>query len=1486
MKTKRVKDESNKVETERIGQITMSKEAHINQLPTFQDVNGFETCEPKKITAMVTQMPRDVTEINIVDETIYLGSGHTSQQPVTTMSAPNVIALTHEIISAESEIEKSFLLSSNVNINHMVQDESTSIEVHTVNTVDTLDNLETGSFQAAFQAFPCILPENVLITSEVVAAEHVDKMNLKPGVLSNARVNYVNLNVPSVRENCLVNTEEQLQPHKERRSQVRVEILPHNTFEVIKVDQFEVETDMPVIETLITTGGTSMSPIDHIEVSETISESIPEKYYPEIVVPTEVASISIPEKTHYQSLEISPTEHIIEYKSSEKVKGQTATEKLLHVDYINIQQTTVTENTSDFKSIEFPSIETASDSMNVFEAVEHQVTAPLDQLVSSSEIDNLLAVKNSAKIEFNALTSNITNKVQILESTENIKPAEYPITISANTKFIMHDSTTRIENAAFERETKLDELPVTNMNKATSRIIPYQELLTSESLAIEMTHDRKCTNTSKTEQAKIDIGRNMCAQSFTILPSEAECGFYPNPASFKTVSISNTESLNSALMECNQPLESEGSPCLNKFYTCKPLVTIPNPIKVGVIEECCIVDSVKECQNELRNEIQAHPCVALANETIVSSVMPDDSIDFDGLKYLDLNYQNADVDIDTKNALEIAIVDLKDPESTEDTFLELPICRRACMNTQQALKSIEVEDMTIFENTEDLTRDETGEQMSKTCFSESRIGIIVTENFLIEDTPSIDGMRAPASHANSTCEGGTSVCITETDILDTTKSLNLETLKNEGNAISSVTKNVCQIQIEQNRHLIEPVALQSVENETARAKITRIPHLEKTVNEKIIFEGANVLETEYFDRSIGKPLIDELKHITTDSQTLYEHSSTLNERISTEPLCINCGTLDALSAAETAETYHKIVHGLVDENLRESFIAKPRLVESIGSIEFSPEYGHKYIDARTQICELRSIEKNAMNIWEAEGTIDEKAAESKEAIIFPSHSLKCAEQELTQPLDEIGHLDKMSFERKFPRICFDERRGIESMVNPAFDSIEQYKGPLLSVEQVAKQVIGTYDHYQQSINFTSEENIPLNHPGSIEETIRPEMVSSNNEAIINEELIPNESCFELLQLKIPVKYSENKAHTSDQVITDETVTNYDVKCTRQYAKEYCDVESNFISQYESKTLDTTNDLNETIAKPRLAESRINDKNVSTRCEEAIAYETVVDIESNTEFATGKPSFIPNVMLETEQLTAFETHEFTDNPIELGQFNARIEFDSIGSVSRIIQQPVENVFEIDTRKIEKEFVTGKVTPGNDATYISINETMESTSSFERISDERGKHVHVTTQNTTDTQSILKTGEMPNVMNEMELIRENRETINAREIPKKIDIFTIESEIAKSTKYIDDNQNKIIQSRTNRISVDNTENIDNSSLKMIGSITENIQEYHDLKKLSVQMGKYLGFLNSSRKNKNNTKLNTTRNNNSYTFTHRYTINDTLHSTSNTTETNRTI
>ncbi len=236
--------------------------------------------------------------------------------------------------------------------------------------------------------------------------------------------------------------------------------------EIVKPNPSHVSVDLPSAESVM--------------VSETYPEVKPEKYYPELIVPTESAQKSIiPQGQTATSDIMQPEEHAKPFSAEKQPAQQTGHLALITDESVVVTETSTGEKESDLVSAKIPETSRVTQSYSTKKSVQIK-TVTCEE--TKEDFKSSPAESTTADVNVTVQESVLTSEVNFAEAEQDIALPEKPDTKTTTDSVPCLETSTVSETIAHELESTFEQ------EQRPTKIYPVQKVSPSDHIVVVETN--------------------------------------------------------------------------------------------------------------------------------------------------------------------------------------------------------------------------------------------------------------------------------------------------------------------------------------------------------------------------------------------------------------------------------------------------------------------------------------------------------------------------------------------------------------------------------------------------------------------------------------------------------------------------------------------------------------------------------------------------------------------------------------------------------------------------------------------------------------------------------------------------------------------------------------------------------------------------------------------------------------------------------------
>lgn len=1306
VKQKKSQERSQLIETsEKIQSIELSK-SHTDETPSFELITEFDSDKPNEIIPILSQIPIDVTEIIVSDNTTSLAPNQPDQFHAASICQPHTLHVTQEVVPNESEQLTSFELSSTKRKSKLVLSENIPVEVCAADVIGNTGALTIASIGSSVQILPEVQPNLSIVMKEVVINENVKQFEIKPQNVSNASISCALFEVPSIVDEFVADKEDDFSPAKTKQEHAKANITPVEAIEMVKIDQNEKEVDFSHAESMASIALCKIPSNKYVEVTQTFAEYMPDKYYPEIVVATEVASTSLVEHKSYEAFEMSASEITDEYTSDKKPIGQIATAEIIKSESIKVEHTESNEDARSIHDMTLPQSVHATGSFEAHEGMQRQITDYLEAIGPVTDV--LIYDTKYANIEYTDQISKITEMVNVTETEQELKENEISNLTTAQMIYSLQESFSQSQPISHEHESDSVADIRPRSSTATTQYVPYQGIQAEYTEIIDTVAKIEQLKRPQMSEANIALEHETHTEGFDIITNEREGDFIakPIPAQIRPSVTSNMHT--SVIVQSTQAIESEHIYNVLKYETHVPTIVPGDTIKVGIHEEVNTVQSLDKLFEKPVKMLQAQQVIDFLNGTIISNVVANEIIGDHVHESQSNLHCTAAAIINTRNALEINAPDVNNLDECIEEYnkLEQAAINKSYVMDSQMHKSVTIEQVEPLEETGALELKESNCTFVTKIIEGEQNETIITESVLMETASPISDMVISKSHSKAVFDEEHSINVSEMKCLDNEMPLDSHISSVEHVATVVLSENICHhIQTEVCNELLQSVDLQRMIEKSTQAEVVHSSLHEILSEEIVAYEKPKAVEIISYQTAVGKPSLEGLGLVIITEQNVQESVNALIENLPTEQRMRDFKIAHALLAPNVSETQHEINNGILDEQRPYSAAAQTvnderKYVQGSENfpLEVLSELDRGIISAgkaNINFDELSSVIGCTPIVWEIGKNVEELHRQNEVANQTPSHCLKAAQTDQNQPLYMADAFDKQSANKKYAKSKQEAHTEITSSDFMVFDSLQTEEHLLEPNRALAARKFQPSEHLITTVNIAHEQHETL---ASIRPTFEHNTQPSAHylKSAVTDEVFMNEGYVDLPDADVTKQLVKSSVDAFNQIDVTESVSLTEVDTQEQRTQHGFEGVKECILLTETEPFEMEGIFD--VSKPDsvVSQSNISEQHRLNEHFEPNIFENVENLLITLPLQKGKLIVIPNTSLQVHEPDNSEIIQAADGYIQPKSCQANINVSSMISVVGTSFQTNEEVSQLKPidSKIDRVEKIGEETADQD------------------------------------------------------------------------------------------------------------------------------------------------------------------------------------------------
>lgn len=384
--------------------------------------------------------------------------------------------------TSELKLDKTALKTKAVIIEGI--DSKKPIEIYQADVKESAEPLKISNFAKA-EARQKLTKHEYITEDKPLVHEDVSEFTSTERSFEKASLIIRPLEAQSLEETVLLTSEGEFVPKKQPiTAQARQEINPLETVKVSQVIESEsVEEHEHKIRVPSMTLEPTLKLNENIEVSEVFTEDRPDKYYPELIVPTESATEKLIEYKSYVTRETLCSEHEKEIISKLDLPKVVANIEVLESLSLQVEEATLADKESIMKPKKRPETFKASREIGLLESVTTE-QADLQSPIEDRTVDSVQNKNAEVKVIEQEPISSQT--VDIQEPITNLELSEVAMALGKQelstfvstliTESTVHESFQDLKLDSTERDQKASQ-SISTAQQAAS----YQQIMPLES---------------------------------------------------------------------------------------------------------------------------------------------------------------------------------------------------------------------------------------------------------------------------------------------------------------------------------------------------------------------------------------------------------------------------------------------------------------------------------------------------------------------------------------------------------------------------------------------------------------------------------------------------------------------------------------------------------------------------------------------------------------------------------------------------------------------------------------------------------------------------------------------------------------------------------------------------------------------------------------------------------------------------------------------
>lgn len=736
-------------------------------------------------------------------------------------------------------------------------------EIEQIGTQQRKEHMKAASITPLYETKPSTVGEEVLV------CDSLKEMEVKSTpITGTAQITCVPFESKTINEE-VINTKEEswLPKNLPKGAKARETIDLHKSVEITEVGTAESEQSVTKkSEATQLYPDYDVLPNIPLHINETFVQSSSDKFYPETIIATEVASPSYSQHVSYQTNEICVSE---KEQKADLQKGpgkEQVTVSFTDRSAINIEMADVKDSETLFKPDSWADLQVqAQDSFRLHKELQAYMSTGID---SSARTDDFSYDSRSATVSFEEVNTNVTEITNTFQSEKPLKEIKPVTEKPTNVDILLNESYVVSQAQIQESDRKFVVEPLSTMQAAQS-VEPHMALAHQHQQLLDTIADGHRKEIEQQHTAKIEFEVQKTAVGHSVLVHDSEQVFETYSPS-KQPHYTRDTNVNSSITVVSPNIIDSAKP----FYPLEedkhtiPVVDIPqNTMHLGTVQETISYDSAENIRDFDAKGVVAKREPTLSHEMTVEVCTPSENIDDFKQQHLD-EAKQALPNITAQSAIEVST------GVAEETLekLETKMDKGKIANVKSDI---------FYDNSINTYEVETMESAAK----------FDTETSLKEATATTSNIK----HNEKS--------VAQVLPLETTENLPQP---------SNLAKRMKNVEIIESSAIMVSTNTASYGLEDLQAAIPKLAEAKCNINELIPIQAQNVIPNESVDQNVititGEMATAETKTFITAFNTAehtelhpVENSETFNIKSATESVTGYTKIADTLTTATTNE---------------------------------------------------------------------------------------------------------------------------------------------------------------------------------------------------------------------------------------------------------------------------------------------------------------------------------------------------------------------------------------------------------------------------------------------------------------------------------------------------------------------------------------------------------------------------------------------------------
>lgn len=609
--------------------LKVSKHKSTEKVIVDEVVDDLNIIAPDQFQQTPMELSKEQSEVEAIDTSTHLAPGKPDQVEASVSILPQSAIVTQEIHTTETEESTSFALSKKLK-RVSISSETVVREAIEISEIDVKEKSheipikEKPTKQKVKQSFR---PNQSIEVSESITNDNVSKIISKKEDTTKATIDYEVHDATIISETIVSQSETELITEQKTGTQKATEYKePVSGIEITEVHEVENETELKPKQQKPVQARYQLTESEPIEITEIITENTSDKYYPEIVVATEVATKSIVEHHKpYVSQEMHAPEKEDIFVSGKLPPQQLADVSLETRETVSISEQHIQETEQTLMPTKKPKTANATDTYTTHESLQ---TALVDAQHPAKPIPESVYERKHATIDVAERLTVSTSIVDVSESENRLYTPDETKTLQANLSYTLLESSQSSETFANEKELELQQDKRPTSSIATKLVEAADAAVVTEDAPLDTVSPLRRRKESKSNEASITYQLQDATEITSVVSHDKETDFKSKPRAEQSTATTGYDVLRSVQVTTQEIAEKEEHLEITETADSVQAKTITShTLTSATVEEVEPSDTIEEVapiQRQPKTVKQAQ--LDQHEETTVSETIPFDGV--------------------------------------------------------------------------------------------------------------------------------------------------------------------------------------------------------------------------------------------------------------------------------------------------------------------------------------------------------------------------------------------------------------------------------------------------------------------------------------------------------------------------------------------------------------------------------------------------------------------------------------------------------------------------------------------------------------------------------------------------------------------------------------------------------------------------------------------------------------------------------------------